>query len=76
MEKPKRYRAKAYSEDFYVEGYYFEYPERQEYAMSPHSWDNIPVVSCIASYHPGDWGMENRPYFCRIDVDTLEEIGV
>ena len=47
MEKPKRYRAKAYSEDFYVEGYYFEYPERQGYAMSPHSWDNIPVVSCI-----------------------------
>lgn len=74
MDKPKRYKAKAYNSDIYVEGYYFEYPERQGDPLSPSSWDDIPAVSCIASYNTGDWGLPNTPCFYRVDVDTLEEI--
>ena len=49
-----------------LEGFYFEYPERQGYPINDGAPEEIPTARCVACYDPGDWGMANTPRIVKV----------
>ena len=50
------------------EGYYFQMPERMGYPILSEGEKPkpIPVVHCVVTYTPGDWGMVNTIRIIRV----------
>lgn len=68
------FKAKDKDSNSWVEGTYFAYPTTT-FCFAEDYQDGVPVVPMILFWAMTDWGLPNKPMFCTIDPDTLEQTG-
>lgn len=68
------FRAKKLNSNWYLEGFYFAYPETTHCFITDYT-PPVKLIHCIATWDMTDWELPNQSRIVQIDPSTLEQIG-